>query len=115
MATKESPPSTRPRSALNGVQIIARLGSLEGWKLLGNDEQVAIEKTFSFASYLQTMAFVNAIAFLAERIDHHPELLVGYQHCSVRFRTHDVNGISVLDFEAARQVDALLQTPESAA
>lgn len=53
------------------------------------------------------MAFANAVAFLAESINHHPELLVQYAHCSVRWRTHDVQGISMADFDAAARVDAL--------
>ena len=108
-------PSSRPRSALSGVQIISRLGALEGWKLCGDGDKVSIEKTITFNSYLETIAFVNAVAFLAERLDHHPELLVGYQRCSVRFNTHDVGGISALDFDAARRVDDLLQASEPCA
>jgi 4a-hydroxytetrahydrobiopterin dehydratase len=54
------------------------------------------------------MAFVNAVAFLAEQNDHHPEILVKYKTCSVRWRTHDVRGISHSDFECALKVDALL-------
>lgn len=53
------------------------------------------------------MAFANAVAFLAESLNHHPELLVQYARCSVRWRTHDVQGISMADFDAAARVDAL--------
>ena len=59
---------------------------------------MAIEKTFAFKNYLRTMAFVNAIAYIAEQQNHHPELLVRYKTCSVRFNTHDVGGISESDF-----------------
>jgi 4a-hydroxytetrahydrobiopterin dehydratase len=55
------------------------------------------------------MAFVNAIAYLAEQQNHHPELLVQYSSCSVRFNTHDVQGISQSDFACAALVDALIQ------
>jgi 4a-hydroxytetrahydrobiopterin dehydratase len=55
------------------------------------------------------MSFVNALAFLAEQQDHHPELLVTYGSCSVRFNTHDVHGVSRSDFECAALVDALVQ------
>ena len=74
----------------------------------GDGADLAIEKKFAFKSYLQTMAFVNAVAFLAEQNDHHPEILVNYKTCSVRWRTHDVRGISHSDFECALKVDALL-------
>lgn len=77
----------------------------------GDGAEVAIEKTFAFKSYLQTMAFVNAIAYIAEQQDHHPDLLVRYNSCSVRFNTHDVQGITHSDFACAALVDALLPTP----
>jgi 4a-hydroxytetrahydrobiopterin dehydratase len=54
------------------------------------------------------MSFVNAVAFIAEQQDHHPELLVSYGSCSVRFNTHDVQGVSRSDFECAALVDALV-------
>jgi 4a-hydroxytetrahydrobiopterin dehydratase len=101
--------STRPmRSALTAPQIVAKLAQLQGWRLRGDGADLAIEKTYAFKSYLQTMAFVNAVAFLAEQNDHHPEILVNYKTCSVRWRTHDVRGISHSDFECALKVDALL-------
>jgi 4a-hydroxytetrahydrobiopterin dehydratase len=69
---------------------------------------VAIEKAWSFANYFETMAFVNALAFVAHRQDHHPELVVQYSRCIVRLSTHDVGGLSVTDFECAALFDALL-------
>lgn len=99
---------TRMRTPLNAIQIVTRLAQLDGWQLHGDGTDVAIEKTYRFGNYLQTISFVNAVAFSAERFDHHPELLVQYQACSVRFRTHDAQGITVLDFESAARVDALL-------
>ena len=101
--------ATRPvRSALTAPQIVAKLAQLQGWRLSGDGADVAIEKTYAFKSYLQTMAFVNAVAFLAEQNDHHPEILVRYKTCSVRWSTHDVRGISHSDFDCALKVDALL-------
>lgn len=95
--------------ALAATQIIAKLAQLDGWKLYGDGPELAIEKTSHFDSHLQTMAFVNAVAFVAERLDHHPEIVVQYKVCSVRFRTHAIQGISIRDFECAARVDALLQ------
>jgi 4a-hydroxytetrahydrobiopterin dehydratase len=96
------------RTALTATQIIAKLVKIEGWKLHGDGADVAIEKTYRFDNFLKTMAFVNALAFIAEQHDHHPELLVTYGSCSVRFNTHDVHGVSHSDFECAALVDALL-------
>jgi 4a-hydroxytetrahydrobiopterin dehydratase len=104
--------STAPaRVALSAAQVVTLLASLEGWNLYGDGDNVAIEKTFHFVNYLRTMAFVNALAYLAEQNDHHPELLVQYKSCSVRFSTHDVKGISASDFACANLVDALYQPP----
>jgi len=50
---------------------------------------------------------VNALAWIAHREDHHPDLALSYSRCTVRFNTHDVNGISASDFHCAAAVDAL--------
>jgi 4a-hydroxytetrahydrobiopterin dehydratase len=100
--------SLLPRRALTGPEIVTRLNSALGWKLIGDGPDVAIEKTYTFANYYETISFVNAVAFIAHAQDHHPELSVHYNRCSVRFNTHDVKGLSETDFECATQVDALL-------
>nr|WP_315493880.1 4a-hydroxytetrahydrobiopterin dehydratase [uncultured Rhodoferax sp.] len=101
-------PPTPVRTSLTATQIIANLTKVEGWKLHGDGADVAIEKTYRFDNFLKTMAFVNALAYIAEQQDHHPELLLTYGSCSVRFNTHDVHGVSRSDFECAALVDALL-------
>jgi 4a-hydroxytetrahydrobiopterin dehydratase len=100
--------SLLPRRALTGPEIVTRLNCALGWKLTGDGPDVAIEKTYTFANYYETISFVNAVAFIAHAQDHHPELSVHYNRCSVRFNTHDVKGLSETDFECATQVDALL-------
>jgi len=100
--------SRTPRRALRPTEVVTRLAAAPGWQLAGDGPQVVIEKTFRFGNYHETIAFVNAIAFLAHRQDHHPELVVTYASCVVRFNTHDVQGLSETDFECAAQVDALL-------
>lgn len=96
------------RRALGPTEIVSRLGALSGWQLTGDGPAVAIEKTYSFANYYETISFVNAIAFIANAQDHHPDLSVHYNRCVVRFNTHDVKGLSETDFECAAQIDALL-------
>ena len=100
--------SLLPRRALKPTEVVSRLTALSGWRLTGDGEQVAIEKTFSFGNYHETIAFVNAVAFIAHTQDHHPDLSVHYNRCQVRFNTHDVKGLSETDFECAAQIDALL-------
>ena len=101
--------SSVTRRALTATEIVAHLAKLEGWQLSGEGPALAIEKTCAFSNYYQTIAFVNAVAFIAHVSDHHPDLSVFYNRCIVRFNTHDVGGISSTDFECAAAVDALLQ------
>ena len=96
------------RKALSATEIVTQLSKLNGeqalgWRLIDG----ALEKTYTFKNYFETIGFVNALAFIANAEDHHPELAVSYSKCSVRFNTHDVNGISVSDFLCASKVDAL--------
>jgi len=85
-------------------EVVAQhLATVPGWALVDG----AIQKRFDFADYHHTLAFVNALAWVAHREDHHPELLVSYNRCTVRFNTHSVGGISLNDFICAAQVDAL--------
>ncbi len=100
--------SLLPRRALTGAQIVTRLANAPGWKLTGDGADVAIEKTFTFGNYYETISFVNAVAFVANAQDHHPDLSVHYSRCVDRFNTHDVKGLSETDFECASQIDALL-------
>ncbi|MEO6170142.1 MAG: 4a-hydroxytetrahydrobiopterin dehydratase [Lysobacter sp.] len=67
----------------------------------------ALSRTFEFDDYYRTMAFVNALAFIAHREDHHPDLGVHYNRCVVRFSTHDVGGLSENDFICAAKAQAL--------
>ena len=100
--------STKTRRALTATEVVAKLAQLEGWSLSGDGAHVAIEKTYRFANYHETMAFVNAVAFIAHTEDHHPDLSVHYDRCVVRLNTHDVGGISPTDIDCATRFDALL-------
>ncbi len=100
--------SLLPRRALNATEVVTRLSTASGWKLTGDGADVLIEKTYSFDNYHETISFVNAVAFIANAQDHHPDLLVTYNGCVVRFKTHDVKGLSDTDFECAVLIDALI-------
>jgi len=67
-----------------------------------------IGKVYEFKNYYQTMAFVNAVAWLSHREDHHPDLSVSYNKCHVEYSTHAIQGLSENDFICAAKVDALL-------
>lgn len=80
------------------------LAQLSGWHL----NQGAIEKSFGFKNFYETIAFVNALAWICNTEDHHPDLSVSYKRCVVRFNTHSVGGISINDFICAAKADALI-------
>lgn len=90
---------------LSPARVSELLPQLDGWELLDNDH--AVGKTFEFADYYQTIAFVNALAFVAHREDHHPDLGVHYNRVVVRWSTHDAGGLSENDFICAAKADAL--------
>ena len=94
--------------ALQPTEVIMALGQIPGWRLSGDGDHVAIEKTFEFAQYAHALLFVNSVGWLSEKLNHHPELVLSYKRCVVRWNTHDVRGLSRLDFEAATQTDAML-------
>jgi 4a-hydroxytetrahydrobiopterin dehydratase len=76
---------------------------LPGWAQEGN----TIAKTFRFNNYGETIAFVNAVAAVAQREDHHPDLSVHYDHCRVAWSTHSADGVTLNDIACAAQVDDL--------
>jgi len=91
---------------LNQEKISQYLTELqESWK---QDEHRSVEFDFKFKNFHETMSFVNAVAWIANQQDHHPDLEVGYNHCLVRFSTHSVGGLSVNDFICAARVEKLL-------
>lgn len=90
-------------TAMGDSEIHEQLRKLPNWVLSNG----FIERRFSFENYHQTLAFVNAIAPMIHTQDHHPELLITYSHCTVRFNTHSVNGISINDFICAAKTDAI--------
>lgn len=89
---------------MNESVIHDHLAQVSGWHL----NQGAIEKSFGFKNYYETIAFVNALAWICNTEDHHPDLSVSYNRCVVRFNTHSVGGISINDFICAAKADALI-------
>lgn len=81
------------------------LDQLPGWIL----KYGKLEKTFTFKNHYVTMAFVNAIAWVSHREDHHPELTVGYKDCRVSYWTHAIDGLSENDFICAAKLERLLE------
>ena len=91
----------QPRLADDTID--AALATLPGWSRVEN----ALQKTYRFSDYFRTIAFVNAVAWIANQQDHHPDLDVRYNRCGVAFSTHDAGGITLNDLVCAARVDAL--------
>ena len=88
---------------LDDARIKQELAKLNGWSRDGDE----IKKSFSFKNFYETMSFVNAVAFIANQLDHHPDMEVGYNKLTIRFSTHSVGGLSENDFAAAGKIDGL--------
>ena len=104
LAAKQCKPCTAVTPPLSREQANTLLQQLTGWTQQDN----IISKTFEFKDYYQTISFVNAVAWVSNREDHHPELTVSYRKCHVEYTTHAVNGLSENDFICAAKIDALL-------
>ena len=91
---------------LTEARVRELLPDVPGWELV--EDGHALSKTFKFKDYYRTIAFVNALAWVANREDHHPDLSVHYDRCVVRFSTHDVGGLSENDFICAAKAEALV-------
>ena len=78
----------------------------ENWTL--DESSRSISRRFEFKNFHRTMAFVNAVAWIAHQEDHHPDMAVGYRYCRVSFSTHAIDGLSLNDFICAAKVDELV-------
>jgi 4a-hydroxytetrahydrobiopterin dehydratase len=98
-------PRKGKEGGLSAAEIESGLALLPDWH---RDERThGIRKTFAFADFFHAMAFVNAVASIAHREDHHPEMDVSYNRISVHYSTHDVGGLSLNDFICAAKVEDL--------
>ena len=103
LASRRCAPRKGP--ALSRPAVAKLLKQLSRWTTDAKSE--AIRRTFAFEDYYGTMAFVNAVAWIAHREDHHPDMTVGYNKVGVVFSTHDAGGLTDNDFDCAAKVDAL--------
>jgi len=90
------------RRLLNQSEINKFLNNNKSWILKDN----GIERTLSFAKYMNGIEFINKLAIKAEELNHHPDLIVGWCKVQVRFSTHDLGGISTFDLEMAESSDS---------
>ena len=105
LATKKCLPCEGGVAPLKQDEVNRLLRQLKGWESAGGK----IAKTYSFTNYYQTMAFVNATAWISHREDHHPDVTVGYKQCRVEYMTHAIGGLSENDFICAAKLDKLFE------
>lgn len=98
-------PQVKGSPALANQEIANLHTAVQAWQLLEINQ--AIEREFKFKNYYETLAFVNAVAWIAHQQDHHPDMTVSYNRCRVRYHTHAVDGLSLNDFICAAMIDAL--------
>ena len=96
-------------TVLTDDEIVERLARLRGWSRNEN----WIEKTYRFKNFLRAMSFVNALAYLAESVNHHPDLMIHYNEVTVRNWTHVAGGVTEHDFSLAEKIDQLVRESES--
>ena len=89
---------------LADADLASRVSTLTGWSAI----DARLSKTFAFANFHETIGFVNALAWVANREDHHPDLTVSYNRCIVTWSTHDAGGITENDVVCAAKTDRLL-------
>src|SRR3954465_5443867 len=99
--------STQKAAKLTPAQIEALLPQVAGYQI--DDKRAQISREYAFPDFYETIAFVNALAYIANLEDHHPELAVSYGKCKVTFTTHDAGGLTENDFICAAKVNALLR------
>jgi 4a-hydroxytetrahydrobiopterin dehydratase len=102
LSCRPLPAGTAP---LDPQRMAELLAEVPGWTFADG----AIGKTWSFGSFHETMAFANAVAWIAHRQDHHPDVMLAYGRCSVKYSTHSVGGVSENDFICAARIEALFR------
>lgn len=93
---------------LNADAVKAGMNDLDGWSMVEGRE--AIYKTFIFKNFVQAFGFMTQSAIIAEKIDHHPEWFNVYKTVEITLATHDVDGLTELDFKLAKAMDKIAQT-----
>ena len=106
LTKKQCKPCEGGTAPLTETEAKALLQQTPAWSL--HEGGTEIHRAYEFKNYYQTMPFVNALAWIAHREDHHPDIEVGYKRCHVRYSTHSIGGLSENDFICAAKIDALV-------
>ena len=105
LANERCRPVPEGTAALSGDKVRELLARVPGWEVRDG----SLTRTFTFEDHHRAVAFVNAVAWISHREDHHPEIVLGYDTVVVRYSTHTVGGLSRNDFRCAAKVDHLFE------
>jgi 4a-hydroxytetrahydrobiopterin dehydratase len=97
------PSGTPPLPPEQAVELHRQLDP--NWRI--SEDGKSLRRVFGFGDFYETMAFLNAVAWIANAQDHHPDFEAGYNYCRMAFSTHSVGGLSENDFICAARIDAL--------
>ncbi len=103
---KHCRPFDKNETPLNTEAVKSAIAQIPGWS--ADQDCTEISRSFEFKNYYETMAFVNALAWIAHREDHHPDIEVGYKRCLVRYTTHSIGGVSENDLICAAKLNTLI-------
>lgn len=93
-------------TSLSNQEILERLKSLNGWIYVNN----SISKQFDFKDFIEAISFVNSIALEAEKMDHHPDILIhSWNKVKINISTHSAGGVTEKDFELAKKIQERLK------
>jgi len=98
-------PIKSQQKAMNLAEIQSQRALTPLWQYCAEENELC--RTFHFDDYKATISFVNQLAAIAERHNHHPDLTVNYNRCKVGYSTHSINGISINDFICVAHIDQL--------
>lgn len=91
------------RRKLDETEVEERIAGLDGWRF----KEDKLKKSYEFDNFAGALAFVNKVGEIAERMDHHPDIKLGWGYARVKTTTHDRDGLTDFDIELARQIDAI--------
>jgi 4a-hydroxytetrahydrobiopterin dehydratase len=107
LSNKHCKPCEGGISPLDERQSFKHLDQLPGWELA--EDKSNIVRTIRFKDFLETISFINAMAYMSEQQGHHPDFSAGYNYCEVRYTTHAIGGLSENDFICAAKINKLLE------
>ena len=91
------------RKKLSPDEILCNLAGMEDWKA----ENEILSRRFEFKNFVEALEFVNKVGVIAEKHDHHPDIIFGWGYAEINLTTHDRHGITAFDFAVAREIESL--------